>query len=54
MLTGNDLLNELNRIMEFKEGTTPEGFAIVAEEKQRREILYESFEEHLYPPITTY
>lgn len=33
MLTGDDLLNELKRIMEFKEGTTPEGFAIVAEEE---------------------
>jgi hypothetical protein len=33
MLTGPDLLNELKRIMEFKEGTTPEGFAIVAEEE---------------------
>jgi hypothetical protein len=33
MLTGSDLLEELRRIMEFKEGTTPEGFAIVAEEE---------------------
>jgi hypothetical protein len=33
MLTGPDLLEELRRIMEFKEGTTPEGFAIVAEEE---------------------
>jgi hypothetical protein len=33
MLTGSDLLEELQRIMEFKEGTTPEGFAIVAEEE---------------------
>jgi hypothetical protein len=33
MLTGSELLAELHRIMEFKEGTTPEGFAIVAEEE---------------------
>ena len=33
MLTGDDLITELKRIMEFKEGTTPEGFAIVAEEE---------------------
>ena len=33
MLTGSDLINELKRITEFKEGTTPEGFAIVAEEE---------------------
>ena len=32
MLTGEELLNELNRIMEFKEATTPEGFDIAGDE----------------------
>lgn len=33
MITGNELLVELTRIMEFKEGTTLEGFAIESEEE---------------------
>ena len=45
MLTGNDLLNELDRIMEFKEGTTPEGFAIVAEEETSRTEAGDSVQE---------
>ena len=32
MLTGEELLKELNRIMEFKEATTPEGFDIAGDE----------------------
>jgi hypothetical protein len=45
MLTGDELLNELQRIMEFKEGTTPEGFAIVAEEETSRTEAGDSVQE---------
>jgi hypothetical protein len=33
LLTGDDLVSELHRIMEFKEGTTNEGFSIEAEDE---------------------